>query len=34
MVKHTLEKYYNANTTIFNACLTKHLFVSNAKKAC
>ena len=25
IVKHTFKKYYNANTTIFNACLTKHL---------
>ena len=23
--KHTLKKYFNANTAIFNVCLTNHL---------
>ena len=23
-VKHTFKKYYNADTVIFNLCLTKH----------
>ena len=25
MVKHIFKKYCNANTSIFNVCLTKHL---------
>ena len=25
MVKHAFKKYYNANTAVFNICLTKHL---------
>ena len=24
LVKHTFKKYYNANTVIFNVCLTKY----------
>ena len=24
LAKHTFKKYYNANTIIFNVCLTKH----------
>ena len=24
LVEHTSKKYYNANTVIFNVCLTKH----------